>query len=349
MKRYLFLLLASVVLLTGCVKNETELEFNLPADFNTPVRMLYYASDKKQGKIVETVAEINGGKGTIKLPMYNSSIVFLFSPSSRDFFMMFYAERGGKVKITGMDTDVMAWNVEGNDLNKKWSEWRIANKAALESRSEEKINAAVEQYVKKNPESELSLVLLMLRYSRYADPAGFSRLYALLKPKAYADKKLMDALSAGDLLEGVSPLPKALKDMVLTGEDGYADTLRLSSGRPSIIYMVSSRNRNMADETLDSVKAFVRVYPDSTRYIIAEINADPDTMQWRRAIRKDTVRNIHRLWLPTGVASVEAREMGATRVPYYVVADGKGKRLYGGSELKEAFRHFRKTMAESKN
>ena len=62
MKLLRYLPLLVVMLLSGCVKNEITISFDLPQSMNSPCRMMYYMAGKNVGEYREVMAEIIAGK-----------------------------------------------------------------------------------------------------------------------------------------------------------------------------------------------------------------------------------------------------------------------------------------------
>ena len=337
--RFLILSL-TVLMLTGC-KPEFSIEFDLAPDVNTHCRMTYYASSRKQGLMMEPMADIVAGKGKVTAPTKYPTIVYLFQGSSTQPAAMFYAERGDKIVITGKGTNPADWEISGNRLTEEWSKWRLENKRALTAGGKE-LNQAIAGYVKDHPDSKLSAVLLILQYSRHDDEEGFIRLFKSLKSGATSDKELMAALSVADMPDGTLLPGGNLSTMILSGPSGDADTLRFANGKASLVVFRDSKNRENLNAENDSLRALLRAFPDSTSRMIAKISFDPDSTTWINSVEADSLRNIARGWMPFGVADSTAMVLGVRRTPFYIVADGKGKRLYGGSDLSKAMGEFRK-------
>lgn len=337
--RYLsFLFLTVCLLLGGCIKSEITLQFELPASSNNPVRVLYYASAKNRGLIRETAVEITQGKGELKLPTVYPSIIYLFSPSQNEPVVAFYAKRGEKIFVKGDSQNMREWSVTGNKLTDEWSEWRIANKTVLAENNPEKVNKAVEAYVKGHPDSKLSLVLLTLYYSRRQDEAGFLWLYSSLKEDVFDDKDLLEALSAADLIEGPQPQPAMPARLVLLGESGYADTLVLKDSVATFIIFTGKEGiEGIARDSLASLIS------RSRKGKVAEIFMEGDSAAWRRHLMSDSVPGLHRMSMPLGMADTLALQMGLRRVPYYITVSPGGKVGYRGSDFRKAADVYRKS------
>lgn len=290
---------------------------------------------------IETVADIREGKGNVKLPTRYPTVIFLFSVSQKNPGLMIYAERGDKVKVTGAGPDMNSWKVSGNKLNEEYTLWRQSEKAALTAGSGKEINDAVKKYVLKNPDNPLSLFLLSFHYGRRDDPEGFETLYDKLGVKVFDDRELVRAFSTADLMETIKNDWKPT-ELYLIGKDGYLDTLRMGKKRTLLVFRKAVDGMGYRDEN-DTLKQLRKDYPDSvSQSILAEIFMDTDSMVWQRTVKRDTLKGVGRYWMPLGLTDSVAIASGVTRLPYYIVVDNKGKKVYGGSDLKEASREFRR-------
>lgn len=337
-----FLYLAPMLLMMGACKPEFTVDFELSKDVDTHCRLVYYASSKKQGVIMEPVVDISAGKGKLIAPTKYPSIVYVFSTSASTPSAIFYVRRGDHIKISGDGTNPMDWEIKGNSLSEKWSEWRLANKPALISGGKE-LNRSISDYVTKNPDSQLSTALLILQYSRRDDEEGFLKLFKSLKPGATSDRELMAALAVADMPGGEFDSGGNLSKMVLSAPSGDADTLFFNKGKASLLIFRDNKNREYLSEEKDSLKTLLKEFPDSSSRMIARIYLDPDSMTWIKSVKSDSLRNIAVGWMPHGVADSTAMAVGVKRTPYYIVADGKGKQVYRGSDLKKSIEIFRKT------
>ena len=88
--------ISALLILSGCVKNEFSIEFNLPADVTTNYKISYYASDKRGGMMIETVAPVVNGKFLLKGKTVNPSLVFLTGSGKQS--LAFYVERGENIR-----------------------------------------------------------------------------------------------------------------------------------------------------------------------------------------------------------------------------------------------------------
>lgn len=319
------------------MKNEMTVTFDFPENVNTSCRIVYYASAKKAGTVREAYAQITAGKGELKLPQGYPSIMYLFTSSGKTPEAIIYAERGDHIIIKGKNGDISSWEIEGNDATEALTSWRIKNKGLLDGDNDSKLNAAIAAYVKKNPDSDAAAIILYLYYVRRGHEEEFASLEATLGKKIHGNKKLMNALSAADLLTGNIEQPKYPSQIALAGEDGFADTLKLGDGRSSLL-LIRGPKGDGDNFSTDSLKALLAAGKQKQ---IAELYSDTDSLGWRRHLTNDSIEGIKRLWMPLGVSDSITISMGVRRIPYYVVIDSKGKAAYRGDDFQTASGKFR--------
>lgn len=339
-----FSIIIFTLFFTGCVKNEFDIKFELAPSINGPYRVVYYASDKEKGWIIETVSDVNQGRGLLHGATRYPSVVYIFSPVSSGIRCVLYVERGDKITLTGSEADPILWEVKGNALSEECSQWRLENKAVLISSDPAEINKAVASYVKKNPESKLSTFLLSVYYSRVENEKEYLALRASLQPKALDNEELMRALSMADMPDGLLTSPAAGRAFTITGANGDPCKLNPKSDKASLLAFRDEDGNFFRSETYDSLKAISRAYQDSAKRLIADLYLGPDSALWIRSVRMDTIKNVVRGWMPRGLADSVSMAMGVRRLPYFIVLDNKGEQVYRGDHLGKASEAFHRLM-----
>lgn len=331
-------IVAVLLLLGSCVKNEVSVEINLPAKINDAYKLTYYASDPAKGFFIETVAAVQQGKGKVTLPMRNPTLVFITdnSPIPR---AVFYIERGDKIKITGDDGNPISWDIKGNDLTEEWTQWRIASRSAISSADAAKINAAVEGYVKKNPEKPLATLLLLTYYDRRADSAGFEKLWESLKGKAL-EPKWIQLASRSDMITNSPLFPQKTGSIILHSLGNGVDTLNIGS-KPAILFFWRD-NDSERENGIRTLKKLADEFSDSSSRIISDICFDPDSISWTLKARRDSTSKIVRGWELRAETDSVMMRLGVERTPWYLVFDTKGARKYAGDNAETADSIFRK-------
>ena len=338
--RYSVIILLS--LLCSCGRNQSTLSFSLPADLSTNIRVVHYASNKKGGTTIESVATVINGKGELRAAMYNPTLLYLFAGGNMP--VVVYAERGDKIAVKGSDSNPDLWEIGGNEINEELSLWRNAHASTLFSGTQEEINEAVADYAKENPDNPVAAILLLTAYSRSLDEIEFIDLWYNLGEKAQKDR-WMRMVSRSDMLLGNVRRPGKLISMALRSLANGVDTIRPSATSATILYFWNNGMENRR-ELIDSLKILAKEYPDSASRMIADISVDPDSISWRSPLRSDSVKNIARFWVPAGLADSRLMELQVTRTPFFMVVAPDGRQTYRGSDPSAAMTAFR-TLASA--
>ena len=339
-----------MLMLAGCVKNEFKVDFEFPKDHIGNYLMAYYAWDSRGGRWIEHTASIQEGSASAACITRLPTLVYVRDASNPANFMIIYAERGDEIKVEGEGNDMAAWNVTGNRLSERWSEWR--RQAYPKKDNLKDFEESIGEYVRSNPKDELSAILMLTEWNRRENPEGFVKLWNSIN-KGARGQQLVEMCGVADLL-GVEFITTAegnleyakdpkKKSLVLRSRDNGIDTLKFD--KASILYFYSDNNAARR-EAVDSLKALARTYSDSSKRVVADIYMDSDSMTWVNAIRRDSLKGVVRAWQPRGIAEEDMVKMGVTRLPWLIVKDKGGKETYAGADLKDASDAFRKAMGK---
>lgn len=338
-----FILIILVAILSACGKNEVKLEFALPADLTANYPLVYYASDKRGGMIVELVASIMNGKGILKSPVVRPTLIYLSAGGKLP--LVIYAENHDNIKVTGDNRNSALWNVGGNRINEDLSLWRNAHATTLLSGSQTDINEAVADYVEENPDNPVAAILLLTAYSRYENEGEFRKLWHSLGEEA--DKmKWLDITGRADMQVEGFRAPGILRSMALRSLANGVDTIRPADHLATILFFWNNGMTGRRDY-IDSLKKLAKEYPDSASRMIADISIDVDSTSWRSPLRSDSTKDIARFWVPAGVADLRLLDLQVTRLPFFIVFNPDGSQSYRGEDVTKAMDTFRKVATVS--
>ena len=337
------------LMLTGCIKNQFEIDFEFPKDHIGNYLLTYYAWDSRGGRWIEQTASIQEGVASVGCITRLPTLVYITDASSSN-SMILYAERGDRIRISGEGKDMKDWSVKGNSLSERWSAWRKDAYGVKDDRKA--FEKSIEDYVRKNTSDPLSAILLLTEWNRRDNPAGFLRLWNYIDSDARS-QQLVEMCGATDLLgveftataEGKLAYAKdaALKSLMVRSLDNGLDTLKFNKAKGTLLYFFSENN-SARQETVDTLKSLVKLYPDSTKRILSDIYVDSDSMTWMGAIRRDSLKGVVRAWQPYGLGEDDMVKLGVTRLPWYIVKDKNGRESYAGSDIEAAVSAFRKEM-----
>lgn len=342
----IIVILFALSALCGCIRNAFRIEVALADDFTHTYRVQYYAAVSDGGRYVESAIPVSAGKGEIEGATRYPTIVYLFDSGEMP-VLIFYAERGDKIKITGKGTNPAAWDVGGNEVNEAWSKWRHDNLDALEKRDPQEINKAVAAYVKANPATKLATLLMLTTYNRREDEKGYLELWNAI-PEKFKSPELLKAVGRPDQFTSDILPPDDLGSLRLHAFRDTVITLDSKVGKITLLWFRRSENNLLTDEVKDSLRSLHRTFGDSSKLRIAEIAFEPDTVTWVREVLADSTGWIHAI-VPAAEASEDAMRLQVGRTPFFIVADKAGRQRYRGSDLKAAVAEARKLVSKEKS
>lgn len=351
LKIFLFALL---ITMGSCTKNEFYLIFEFPEDINSTYKAAYYASNAGGGMEVETAAVITKGRGELKCVTYNPSTVWLFTAQQQLPSIIIYAERGDKIKISGLNSNPLEWTVKGGGkVNDLLTEWRVKNKDILRDaimnfiRNDDKygkaLNKSVAEFVTAHPESAASALLLTAYYDSSIDGKEYQKLIKMLDESGVSEKYTA-LMARQDLLNTINDesASVSMKDIIVQSYLKNYDTLKLkSSPAPTFLYIWAPNDFNK-ETAMDSLRRLAKWRKDSASMIIADITIGNDSASWSFSCKRDSLRHTLRAIALRGFADRNMMDLSVRKTPWYIVTSGKGKMIYSGQNLEEAVKKFKK-------
>ena len=332
---YIFLLLP--LLFIGCTKSDFNLDFDLSDDVTDTYNVTYYATDKQGGATVQAVASVRDGKCLLQGVSRKPTLVYI---SARRAVVPLVAlvSPGENLKITGIGKDPLAWKVEGNQINENVSAWINENKNFLIDNEADSVNLAVKRYVDDHRDNPASTILMLCYYHRYSNEREYAELMHSLEGEAHSPQWL-EIIGRSDQLYHYYTFPAALQSMVLRSMNDR-DTLFINHRNPVFMFFWQTGDNNDKKNFLDSIKALNKELPDSS-LLLADICLDVDSTAWRNAIKRDSLKNVKRFWVPLGLNDYEMQKFKVDAIPYFIVFDKEGHQSYRGTEISKAMENYR--------
>ena len=333
-----FIFFFSLLSLMACGKNDFTMVFDLSEKVTENYNVTYYATDVKGGKTVQAVASVREGKCELQGFTKRKTIVYI--TGRRDVYpLVAVADRGEKIEFTGDTVQPLSWRVSGNPINQALSEWRIENLKTLNTNNPDSINMKVRDFVENHPGEPVSVILMLAYYDRKINEREYADLMYSLKGEAKNEEWLRIMGRADQLTHGYS-YPARFQSIVMRSNKEWADTLQADNKYPVILFFWQT-GLSERKEIMDSIKSIRKEFKDTVR-IIADLCLDIDSIGWRNAIRRDSLDDIKRFWVPMGLTDPTIRKFKVAAVPYYIVFDKEGYQSYSGKDLGEALKDYRR-------
>lgn len=305
----------------GCTSSDFKVNIELKGLGNQNVRVVYRNAE---GGIADSwimaqndAVEITGNCTDPSLLMvYNSMSV----PIAR-----LVVSGGDKLEVKGEVANSNQLQVKGSDVMEQWNDFVVKHRTEYDMSNAVKLNAEIEKYVKDNPKSMVSTLLVLVDYAPGDDAGKVPELLKLIDESA-KPKSLMDSynLAMMRVKTGVTSIT-SLNLLEMNSDD--FEMARFTGSKPSVICFWDNEGaphkRSAAFEEMKML--------DSTRVNIVDINIGSDSTQWRSTVAATGTTWKH-YWVPGSMMNSAIMKLQVTTTPTIIVTDSLGKQLYRGSD-----------------
>ena len=237
-------------------------------------------------------------------------------------------ESGDKIEARGNILTPGEIEVRGSDVNEEWSQFRIKNKTAYQSTDKRALNTAIEDYVKKNPASMASTVLVLVDYSP-TQAAAVDRLLGGIKDEA-KPKSLTMSYDALKLKQRKAVTTLSTLNLIDSGSDDF-ETVQIFGSKPWVIlFWDKSTDTQLRRNAIEEMRML-----DGAAVNCLDVNIDPDSVGWHRTLLNDNTGWRH-LWVPGSVMNSEIVKLQILETPTVIVTDSTGRQLYRGDDAVRA-------------
>lgn len=323
---HLLVLFAALLLASCSARDSFTVDGTLADGATMNLRVVYNGPDNVNNVLTAARDGKFGFKG--QAPENGTLVEILDNDYRRLAF--FYAENGDKLKVTVDPSGKQPQQVEGNDADGRLCEWLAKNARVMNGRDSRAINAAVAAYVRGYSDDIVSTVLMAALYDARTDPAGAAKLLELIAPAARPASMVQPAMLT---LPGGTAPAKVLPFNVFSS---VSDTVvSFSPRKHARTLLVFSQGVNTRDSIVTALRKFYRSRPKNVG--VLDVRFDTDTMQWRMAVRRDSV-TWPAAWVAGAVSAPGIDRLAIPTLPYFIVADSTGAQLYRGTSLSRAIK-----------
>ena len=356
MRRLLSMILLAALLICGaCHKKDFKLEFSFPETISGNFNVVYFSKHGDDATLVQTVAAVQEGKYLLEGATDGPTLLYLYQGNAR-LPILFYVNGGDRLKITGENLDPATWVVTGNNISERIAEWRAVSGEAFHHSDQssggrqgnDAVNKEVAEYVASNPEDPVSTLLLLTFYDRSRDEKGFRELWESLDGEA-GDPAWLRLVGRSDVTSRKLNHEGALRSIVMRAFPSGVDTIMTDSVDAVMLYFWDQNTVQGGAGNFNAIKTLKEEFSDSSKRIIADVFVEADSVMWRSQLRRDTLENVARLWVPAGIADRQLMKLGVTATPFYIVFQRGGEQAYRGNQPDSALNVFRRLMKGSEN
>lgn len=244
------------------------------------------------------------------------------------------ARNGDKIKLTMTLGNLQSLRITGQDASSAYTAFLMDHMVPLTLGTPDTINSLIADYVRANPQSVASTMLLVNRFVTDGYELLADSLLGSIDPKA------RPALVAGGWAKSLGEQVSigARKDLKMFTLRMARDTFARFTPTLQGFALLAFSDGVKPDSTVKRLQS-MRSDMSKRRLMMMEISLAPDSAMWRSQIERDSMKVDARwiqAWAPGGVASSQLRRLAVARVPYYIVADSTATVRYRGTSLAEA-------------
>lgn len=319
---HLALLLALIVALTSCDSDSFKIDGSITNLDGTSFKVILMGDS---GVVDQWLNLDKKGKFSFEGHSAQPVLVSLQDRLGKPLAMM-VATNGDHLKVSGDAGKPMDIKVKGNRLNEDWQLFRDEHRAFYTDANPARLDAAIEKYVRENPDDMLSTVLLLADYSNYSDREKVNALLNGINIDVRPVSLTRAIVGNKRDVRLTGHLPRLMAVNLMTRDGGF-EKLQLTK-QISLLHLWANPqdNRSAVIDKLKGVGEGVQVI---------DILAESDTMRWGQTISADPEGWKH-YWAPAGPLEQDIQLLGFTTVPWFAVIDSTGLVTYSGPNVDTA-------------
>ncbi len=316
----IMLVLAVACCLHSCINDDFKVNVELNGLGNQNVRVVYRGAD---GGIVDSWLTAQNDALLIEGKCAGPTLLMVYNSMSVPMFRL-VVDADDELEVKGNVTEPNQLEVKGSDVMKQWNDFVFKHKNEYDMSNTPALNAAIEKYVKDNPRSVVSTLLVLIDYA----PANVSKVAQLLKgiDNSAKPESLMESY---DLItqKGKNAVTTLTSLNLLEMESDDFKAAQFKGTKPSVILFwdkdMESDKRRSAFEELKML--------DTTRVNVVDINIDSDSTRWRSMVTEAQAVGKH-YWVPGSIMNSELLKLQITSTPTIIVTDSLGRQQYRGND-----------------
>ena len=316
-----------VTVFTSCDGDSFKVSGNLASLNGNQVRIVFLGDS---GVVDEMVAVDKKGHFSFKGQASMPTLVSILNTDGNQLVTL-VANNGEHIKVKGDASKAMGIKVKGSKVNEDWQLFRNEHNAFYTDPNPNRLDAAIEKYVREHPADLLSTVLLMADYSDYSDYGKMNKMLESINSKARP--ALLTQTFLGNPMGHNNVNVPRMMDVKLVKHQGDFEEIKLTD-RMTLISLWA--NPQTSRETLIQ-KLNAAVQESSVPFQVVDVLAEADTIHWHQAIANDPKEWNH-YWAPGGPLEQSIQLLGISSLPWFAVTDSTGLVTYSGPDIDKAIK-----------
>jgi hypothetical protein len=319
--QFLPIVMLLALLLASCSSDSFKIDGEI-ANLNGGFVAVVFSADS--GMVDERVEVDKKGHFTFRGEASNPVIVNLADPNGEPLVNVAVVN-GDHLKVKGDASKPMSIKVKGNRLNEDWQLFRDEHAAFYSNAN--RLDAAIEKYVREHPADMLSTVLLMADYTDHRDRDKIDKMLKGIDIKARPESLLMAYRNSP--AAGVAKHIPRVMSLTLVKHGGGFEEIKMAD-RISLInfWTIPDRDRKTLIDKLAGIDEGIRVL---------DVLTESDTLRWHMTIAEDPKAWQH-YWAPGGPLEQGIQLFGITSIPWFAVTDSTCLVIYNGPSIDAALK-----------
>lgn len=300
-------------------KKEFRVDFACDDIGTQNVIVIYNDGDSYRSELIPAV----DGNFTVTGQLSRPAFMEIFSAVGNPLGVMI-VEGGDNIRARLSVNNPENISADGNDDAEDLLEFLAENREIINAKDFASLNHNIEDFVRDNPRSFVSTVLLTRYYTVEGAEQTASELITLLPDKyreGYTEgfEELLNMALGSDTL--------AIRDVRGFSRGDTARVFNPDSSRINLLILDDNNSRD-ADSIRQLIAILTAGTADRRSLGVTEFGCDRDTLLWGssvRALPADYPKGVDRLWLVEGMAAQGIAQAAPTKLPYFILTDSAGR------------------------
>ena len=312
-----------VAMMSSCDSSTFKISADIAGMGNQQVHVVFLGDSG----VSDTFIAVNDGKINIKGASSEPTVVNFLDSQNKPLFRV-AVEGGETIEITGDYYKPHSYSCKGSDVAQQWMDFERENAELYDMPDAALLDQAIEKYIKENPKSLVSTLLLITDYSDITT-AKAEQLLNSIDPKARPER-----LTSGmtQLRATYSKPINQLHTMMLCNDQGDFEAIIPSKATATLLYWWTNNNSER-QSALTQMKQIAEEFGSDLQ--ISDVSLSSDSSGWHTIIKNDSVKWQH-YWAPGSIQDPAIRDLQLRQLPIFIVCDMHGKQIYRGANVKEA-------------
>lgn len=323
---------ALVAALSGCGNSDSfHIEGTIEGAPTMNLRVAYYGD----GALKMGVTAVLDGKFKYDGASSEPTLVEIMDNDYRTLAWL-YAANGDELECTLRRNNPYAVTVSGSDDAARFAQALSDNAEALQGASWQRRNSVISSYVAGHSDDVVSTLMLITAYDSAHDPYGADSLMAVIAAEARPAALVSGYSYLLGSVVGARDARRVLPIHYVARADSMA-TFDPSRQRYALLAL-SDKECGRPDSIVPALRRLARRMSRG-RFAIVDFTLDADTSMWHRTVRTDSA-TWRQGWCAAALASPGIDRLAVPSLPYFVVVDSAGCRLFGTPSVTAAERYL---------